>query len=330
MGLDVRTLFTHVQTALAPSDESMFPHADENLVRTILENLSEAVCAFDRSRRITYWNRGAELITGFEATEVVGKKCSAGILVHVDDRGRSVCSAGCLIGQAIDARVVRDAELFIRHKHGHRIPVHVRFAPLVDAANEVVGALQVFREGTTGMAVAQRIRELEKLSFLDPLTNLANRRYTDLTLRSLCSELSRGGAPFGVVLLDIDDLKEINDRHGHDAGDRVLRAVARTLLLGSRPFDVKGRWGGDEFIAVVSNVEAVGLAQAAERFRSLIGATSVPYGGLDLRTTVSVGAAVAMVGDDERSLIRRADEALYMSKSQGKNRSSVSGSRVLG
>ena len=67
MALDVFGYLTHVQTALVPSDESMFPHADENLVRTILENLSEAVCAYDRSRQITYWNRGAELITGFDA-----------------------------------------------------------------------------------------------------------------------------------------------------------------------------------------------------------------------------------------------------------------------
>jgi diguanylate cyclase (GGDEF)-like protein/PAS domain S-box-containing protein len=305
-------------------------HPDANLVHTILENLSEAVCAFDLQRQVTYWNRGAEAITGFGASEVVGRKCSAGILVHVDERGRSICKSGCLLGKAIQDRRTSNAELFIRHKHGYRVPVHVRFAPLVDDARNVVGALQVFREGTTGMAVAQRIRELEKLSFLDPLTNLANRRYTDLTLRSLCAELSRGGAPFGVILLDIDDLKEINDSHGHDAGDMVLGAVAKTLLVGSRPFDVKGRWGGDEFIAIVSSVDQMGLAQAAERFRALIEATSVPYGERELRTTVSVGATMAMPGDDERSLIRRADEELYQSKAKGKNRASIDGVRMIG
>ncbi len=303
---------------------------DANLVRTILENLSEAVCAFDLQRQVTYWNRGAETITGFGASEVVGKKCSAGILVHVDERGRSICKSGCLLGRAMQDRRTSDAELFIRHKHGHRVPVHVRFAPLLDNTRNVVGALQVFREGTAGMAVAQRIRELEKLSFLDPLTNLANRRYTDLTLRSLCSELSRGGAPFGVILLDIDDLKEINDNHGHDAGDMVLGAVAKTLLVGSRPFDVKGRWGGDEFIAIVSGVDQMGLVQAAERFRALIEATSVPYGELELRTTVSVGATMATPGDDERTLIRRADEELYQSKARGKNRASIDGVRLIG
>jgi diguanylate cyclase (GGDEF)-like protein/PAS domain S-box-containing protein len=303
----------------------MAAYANENLVRTILENLSEAVCAFDSARNLTYWNRGAELITGYEADEVLGKKCSAGILVHVDENGRPVCGDGCMIGDAIDRRVSQEAQLFIRHKHGHRIPVHVRFAPLIDDSDAVVGALQVFREGTTGAAVTQRIRELEKLSFLDPLTNLANRRYTDMTLRSLCSELALGGPPFGVVLLDIDNLKEINDTYGHDAGDMVLRTVARSLLLGSRPFDVKGRWGGDEFIAIVANVDAVGLSQAAERFRGVVESSSVRYGNKEIRTTASIGATMALAGESVRELIRRADRELYLSKSGGKNRTSVAG-----
>lgn len=297
----------------------------DKFVRTILENLSEAVCAFDLDRSVIYWNRGAERITGFSAEEVIGRKCSAGILMHVDERGRPLCSAGCLLGEAIRERAVRTAELFIRHKEGHRLPVSVRFAPLIDDDDVVVGALQVFHEASAGRAANERIRELERLSFLDPLTNLANRRYADMTLRSRCADLAQGGPPFGVVLLDIDNLKQINDEHGHDAGDMVLRTVARTLLLGTRPFDVKGRWGGDEFIAIVSNVEATGLSQAAERFRTLIEASSVCYGDTELRTTASVGAAMAAAGEDVRTLIRRADQQLYESKTQGKNRSSVSG-----
>ena len=190
-----------------------------------------------------------------------------------------------------------------------------------------MGALQVFRESGSGRAVAERVRELEKLSFLDPLTNLANRRYTDITLRTRCSELAAGGAPFGVVLLDIDNLKEINDTHGHDAGDLVLQTVARTLLLGSRPFDVKGRWGGDEFIAIVPDVEPAGLLQAAERLRALVEATQVHYGEGEIRTTASVGATMAEPGDDVRTLVRRADRALYQSKSNGRNRSSVTEAR---
>ena len=301
----------------------MTRHAHDQFVRTILENLSEAVCGFDLDRSLIYWNRGAERITGFKAEEVLGKKCSMGILMHVDDEGRPLCSSGCMLVDAIRKRAVHNAELFIRHRDGHRLPVSVRFAPLIDDDDQVVGALQVFSEASAGRAASERIRELEKLSFLDPLTNLANRRYTDMSLRGRCADLAKGGPPFGVVLLDIDDLKRINDEYGHDAGDMVLRAVAQTLLLGSRPFDVKGRWGGDEFIAIVSNVEEAGLLQAAERFRALIEATSVQYGDKELRTTASVGAAMAVPDEGIRALIRRADQKLYESKSRGKNRSSV-------
>ncbi len=303
----------------------MTPPIGDEFIRTILENLSEGVCATDLERHITYWNRGAERISGYAAEEVVGKRCSSGLLVHVDDRGRPVCGSGCLMASAIDKRVATTADLYIRHKQGHRVPVSTRFAPLIEDDGEVVGALQVFRETPAGAVVQERIRELEKLSFLDPLTNLANRRYTDMTLEGRCRDLVRGGPPFGVILIDIDNLKQINDVHGHDAGDTVLRTVARTLLLGSRPFDVKGRWGGDEFIAIVANVEPPGLSQAAERFRALIENTTVPYGDGTLSTTASVGATMAIPGETVRDLLRRADRELYASKSLGKNRASVTG-----
>ena len=298
--------------------------ANDTLCLSILESMSEAVCAFDRKHRITYWNRGAERITGYAAAEVIGRTCRDGILVHIDQEGRAMCGTGCLLHRVMSNRKPEEASVYLLHKEGHRVPVRMTSSALLDAAGRVVGGLQVFAPNALSNAATERIRHLERLSYLDPLTGLANRRYTTMILHQRCEELERYGWPFGVLLLDIDNLKEINDVHGHDAGDVVLRTVAKTLLLGSRPFDVKGRWGGDEFIAIVSNVDATGLAQAAQRFRSLIEASSAPYGNAVLRTTVSVGAALARAGENERALVRRADSELYESKSRGKNRVSVS------
>jgi len=299
-------------------------HTSDSLCRAILESMQEAVCAFDRNHRISFWNRAAEKLTGYRADEVIGRTCHDGILVHVDQEGRALCSNGCMLRRVVNTGQPDELDVYLRHKEGYRVPTRVCCTPLRDASGAVVGGLQVFSQNAASIATTERIRHLERLSYLDPLTGLANRRYATMILRQRCEELERYEWAFGVLLLDIDNLKEINDLYGHDAGDVVLRTVAKTLLYGTRPFDVKGRWGGDEFIVIVTNVDELGLTQAAQRFRGLIESTRAKYGDAVLKTTVSVGAALARQGESSRQLVRRADEELYESKTGGKNRVSVS------
>lgn len=291
--------------------------------RVVLDNLLEGVCAFDLEQRIIYWSRGAERITGYEASEVLDRRCHDNVLVHLDLNGAPQCTHGCALRAAIASGQCRSVDLFLLHKQGHRVPVLVRSAPLVDAAGRIIGAVQTFVENSASMAALDRIRELERISYVDPLTELANRRYTEIMLRTRLEELQRYGWPFGVIMLDIDNLKQINDAYGHPAGDAVLRAVGRTLQAGSRPFDVKGRWGGDEFVAVLANVDGAGLDQAVVRLTSLVEQTRVPYGGAVLTTTVSAGAVLAKVDESVEQLMVRADKLLYDAKQAGKNRASV-------
>lgn len=291
--------------------------------RVVLDNLIEGVCAFDLQQRITFWSRGAENITGYQAHEVIGRHCHDNVLVHLDVHGERQCTQGCALRSAIAAGECRSVDLFILHKQGHRVPVLVRSTPLMDPSGKVIGAIQTFVENTAGVAALDRIRELERMSYTDPLTELANRRYTEIMLRTRMEELQRYGWPFGAIMLDIDNLKDINDAFGHGGGDAVLRAVGKTLHLGSRPFDVKGRWGGDEFVAVLANVDRAGLDQAVRRLVALVEQTHVPYEGVVLTTTVSAGAVLARANETVEELMARADRLLYDSKQQGKNRMSV-------
>ena len=130
-----------------------------------------------------------------------------------------------------------------------------------------------------------------------------------------------------MLFLDIDSFKPVNDQHGHMVGDDVLRMLGRTLSASSRMFDTVGRWGGDEFLAVVANVQKGTLIEVAERFRSLVASSSVPSAN-SLRVTVSIGAAIASPDDDMESLMKRADELLYDAKRTGRNR--VSAQRSIG
>ncbi len=121
--------------------------------------------------------------------------------------------------------------------------------------------------------------------------------------------------------MDIDHFKAVNDRFGHPTGDQVLIMVARTLDLATRPFDLVGRWGGEEFLAVVTNVGRGDLVGVADRFRALVRSSNLRERSVSV--TVSAGAALAEVDDTPESLLERVDRLLYLSKREGRDRTSA-------
>jgi diguanylate cyclase (GGDEF)-like protein len=217
----------------------------------------------------------------------------------------------------------RDAEVFLHHKDGHRVPVWIRAAPLHDTAGNIIGGAELFTDLSAGNAITTKVQELEKLSFLDNLTQLANRRYLEMELESRISEKHRYDAGFGVVFMDIDFFKRFNDTYGHDVGDRVLKAVARTFMNTGRPSDLMGRWGGEEFIGILKRVDDDGLRSAAERIRSLVEKSHIRENGLTLKVTASIGGTLAAKTDTAGSIIKRADTLLYRSKENGRNRCTI-------
>jgi diguanylate cyclase (GGDEF)-like protein len=183
-----------------------------------------------------------------------------------------------------------------------------------------VAAVETFHEIGDKVAALEQVRQLQELVYLDPLTRIANRRFLQATLEARIAERGRYGWPFGIIMMDVDHFKAVNDTYGHEVGDRVLKTVARTLRAATRSYDVVGRWGGEEFLAVVANATAADLASVGERYRALVESSDVPLDGVSLRVTISAGAAVAQDTDDAASAVERADRLLYMSKTNGRNR----------
>jgi diguanylate cyclase (GGDEF)-like protein len=170
----------------------------------------------------------------------------------------------------------------------------------------------------TGRIVRQR-RRLAVLARRDPLTGLSNRRGISEGLDRLTRPADGSERRVTVVLLDIDHFKRINDRYGHDRGDEVIRAVSGALTAAVRPGDLVGRWGGEEFIVVASDTDRHGAAIVAERLRRSVADTVVVDGD---PVTVSVGYAVIADGD-RGAATTRADRALYLAKSAGRNRTAT-------
>lgn len=293
--------------------------------KTVVDNIASGVYYVDRSRRITYWNRGAERITGYDAREVVGRHCYANILAHVDDAGNALCHGACPLAATISDGDQREADVWLRHRDGHRRPVRVRAAAIRDDAGRIVGAVEVFDDATALIEARADVAAARHVALTDPLTELANRRAFDEALAARIQKLLRHGWPFALLLADIDHFKALNDRHGHAAGDRALQVVAASLRDAARAGDLVCRWGGEEFAILVDGGGAASAAAAAERFRVMVARSVVVVDDARLRTTISLGVAVAGIGEAAPWLMGRADAALYAAKAGGRNAVVVSG-----
>ena len=215
------------------------------------------------------------------------------------------------------------AQIWLHHKEGYRVPVFARTSPLRDDCGNIIGGLETFADNSERMADLERITELERMAYLDPLTGLANRRYTETVLTARFAEQARFDQTFGLILCDIDHFKQVNDTYGHDVGDRVLKMVAQTLGHNVRTFDLVGRWGGEEFVIVVANVSVGQLQRIAEGMRILVAQSSLDLNGDKLSVTMSAGGTTALRNDSPATLLQRADALLYESKAAGRDRVSV-------
>jgi diguanylate cyclase (GGDEF)-like protein/PAS domain S-box-containing protein len=296
---------------------------DNELYRTLLDNLYDGVYFVGRDRTIVYWNEAAERMTGFAKSELLNRHCYDNFLMHVDDKGVNLCLAQCPLEKAILEGVMVEGEVYFHHKEGHRLPVLVRVTPIRDTDGKIVGAVEIFSDNSPRVRLAEKVEELEKMALLDPITRIGNRRYGDLSLAARLNELERYDWPFGVLFMDIDHFKKVNDLYGHDVGDRILRIVATTVINGLRSSDVVSRWGGEEFIALVPQVDIEHLKNVAEKIRLLVEKSSISVEGKNIEVTISIGATLARKDDTAETLIKRADELMYRSKSEGRNRLSV-------
>ncbi|MFG1398087.1 sensor domain-containing diguanylate cyclase [Roseixanthobacter pseudopolyaromaticivorans] len=169
----------------------------------------------------------------------------------------------------------------------------------------------------------QDMEELRQLADTDPLTGLLNRR-SFLSVADAALNGTRTSDGLGILMADIDHFKRVNDLYGHPAGDAVIRSVAASIGAALRQHDRVARFGGEEFVVLLLNVDRAGMMALAERMRSSIGSNRVTIDGQEIAVTVSFGAALAQPGDrDVDEVIERADLALYEAKNSGRNRIAI-------
>ena len=297
-------------------------HSRDLAFHHILDAISDGVYVVGPDRTITFWSAGAERITGYSATEVVGRRCDDDLLAHTDLTGRRLCVGGCPLQTCIETgrdRSIR--EVFLRRKDGERLAVYVKTTVVeIDGRRhgvEVFGEL----ESVAGKELVARIQELSDSAVSDSLTGLFNRRYLDAALAQHFALYRRLGRRYGVIQMDIDTLKEINDRLGHETGDQAIRFVAGILAGNVREMDVAARQGGDEFVVLCGLATDDDLEVYGRRLVTLVrDSRFAPAEEAGLRLTVSAGGTLVGAEDeDERDALRRADAAMYAAKHNGRD-----------
>jgi len=298
-------------------------HFSSSFYEKLLDTMHDGVYFVNRDRKITYWNESAERVSGYSAREAVGSRCFENLLGHVDETGKPLCAGGCPLNQVMLDGQPRQVELYLQHKRGHRVPVSVRALPLRNSEGKIVGAVEVFSNSTVRKDAEKRFRELEHLAYRDALTGLPTRRSLEMKLEQGLQEHRSFSRPYGLLMFDLDGFKRVNDTHGHETGDSILKAVSETLVQGLRPIDIVGRWGGEEFLVLMPDLDAIKLGDLADRCRVLIAQSSVPNGSSPVSVTASIGATVLSASDSAKSALARVDELMYQSKHSGGDRTTT-------
>jgi len=287
--------------------------------------LYDGVYFVDRDRVINYWNKGAERITGYSAEQTIGRSCRDNLLNHVTANGFSLCQDHCPLAAVMEDGRDRETKVYLHHADGYRVPVMVRGSALRDEAGNIIGAVESFSNNTNLIGTRRQLRELRQAAMTDALTGIGNRRHLEGRLSATITEFHSNARPFGLLFVDVDHFKQINDTYGHNIGDRVLRTVVQTARYSLRATDTFGRWGGEEFIAILHDVNherAVRLV--AQKIRALVEQSRLDVDEeTSLSITVSVGGTLILPEDSFDSFVGRADQLMYRSKRAGRNCVSV-------
>lgn len=290
----------------------------KQIYREILSEVSDGVYIVDSHRKILFWNKAAERITGYSAEEIVGEHCSETGLRHIDMHGKPLCELGCPLITATETGKVQRERVFVRHKEGYRVPIETQVFPVYRDGVDV-GAVEIFHPASGRVYDDHLIEQLSDAATRDPLTGLPNRRYLRDYLQYKLYASRQFGKKFAVLFGDVDDFHQFNNTYGHDAGDSVLRNISRTFQENLRAEDRVARWGGEEFVGIFAIESEAAVPALGRKLCQLVRNTEIESSGRLLHATMSIGITLLRQEDTVKMVVERADALMYESKKKGKN-----------
>lgn len=271
---------------------------------------SDAIFITNRKGIIQRVNPAFEELTGFPAREAVGDTPR---LLKSGEHDESFYDA---MWQSLQQTGQWRGEVWNRRKDGTIYPQWESITALFNGHGKISNFVAVFHDISHQKEMEAA---LERRATHDTLTNILNRRKLDDLLDDEVIRHERDELPLGLLILDIDHFKDFNDTHGHQVGDQVLCAVARVLGDRLRATDKLGRWGGEEFLAILPNTDQEGGWTLAEELRQALADMAPVVEGTNT-VTISAGLAILAAGETPEDFLKRADDALYRAKEEGRNR----------
>ncbi len=286
-------------------------------IQSLFQSINDGVYILDFDRKILFWNKAAESITGFTSDEVIGKSCSDNILRHIDMDGNSLCLSSCPMLLAINNKQIVESDVYLHHKDGYRLMVHIKGIPWYSHGVQV-GAIEIFYPV---LFQQQKIKQdLVKLALIDPLTGVLNRRGFESLYYPRYLEMKMTKPYTGILFFDIDNFKKLNDTYGHECGDMVLKTISQTFTNNLRTYDIIARWGGEEFLIILFVDNPLMIPSLASKLCKLIASAFIDFKGNVITFTASCGATLLKENEKITDARNRADSLMYRAKKNGKNR----------
>jgi GGDEF domain-containing protein len=248
----------------------------------------------------------AARITGYYAHEIVGRLSQGDMLMHSDESGRTLCGDECPIQEVIRNGAPRENTLYMRHRHGHRIPVRIRSQAICEAGGERVGAVEVFEETTEAA-----LPDLSNLAAYDCLdeTGALKRPFGEMKARQAVEALNLFGIPFAWLRIALDDIDQLDHRYGHGMVEAGLKMIAETVASNLKTLDWLTSWDRGEFRIEARGYSLVELEELRRTLQMLVRKSTLEWWGDPVRLTVSIAWRMAEPGDTLESLERWENEA---------------------
>jgi len=276
------------------------------IFRTILDGLQTAVCVLDREGRIIFWNQGAAHASGYRQLEMIGRHYHDIMACPREEPARADPHPACPIARIVHQGKPILVKMQLRHKRGYSLPVLMHFDPVRNEHGPIIAVAASFDAQSSRPETEHIRRSLAPLAMRDAGTGVANHSFLLFRLRGSLALFADYHVAFGILRVKPHGLEHFRAAYGHEASDAILMVIAQTLTNNFRPGDLVGRWGEDEFLAILANCGAAGVESVYERTRGIMSEAEIHWWGERLSVPVLIGYTSVELGDTVDSLMQRA------------------------